>query len=303
MRSSRYRFGQFEFDVEPPVLRRNGAVVRLQAQPKQVLACLVTNAGRVVSREELIKEIWGEGTFVDFERGLNFCISQIRSALKDEATDPKYIRTIAKQGYQFIAPVEEHCDFAVAASPAAQSSEMGRSRWGKISAIAILSMILVLAFIFWKRSTASAHERPTVAVVRFDNETQNPDLNRLSDGLSDVLVERLTSLSNGRYGVIGNALILRAPREQRNLETISSSLHAKYIVLGQLQASGSQTRLLVHLIRMPEQTHIWVARIDRASFDPVELDKVVDQKVGSDFARQIASDLASEKTAQHGAIY
>lgn len=303
MPSFRFRFGQFEFDVESALLRRNGAVVHLQAQPKQVLACLLTNAGRVVSREELIKEIWGEGTFVDFERGLNFCISQIRSALKDEATDPKYIRTIAKQGYQFIAPVEEYCDFAVAASPATQSSEMVLSRWAKISAIAILSLILVLAFIYWKRSTASAHERPTVAIARFDNETQNPDLNGLGDELSDIIVERLTALSNGRYGVIGNALLLRAPRDQRNLDTISSSLHAKYIVLGQLQASGSQTRVLVHLIRMPEQTHIWVARIDRASFDPLELDQVVDQKVGPDLARRIASDLALEKTAQHGAIY
>jgi DNA-binding winged helix-turn-helix (wHTH) protein len=85
MTCSSYRFGPFEFDIEKLELRRQGAIVNLQSQPGRVLAYLVQNAGRTVSREELRKVIWGDETFVDFERGLNFCISQLRSAINDDS--------------------------------------------------------------------------------------------------------------------------------------------------------------------------------------------------------------------------
>src|SRR5215467_15826365 len=106
MSAEKYRFGLYEFDATKLELRREGVLVRLQAQPAQVLACLLERAGEVVTREELRKRVWADGTFVDFDAGLNFCISQLRSALQDEVAQPVYIRTIQKSGYQFIAPAE-----------------------------------------------------------------------------------------------------------------------------------------------------------------------------------------------------
>ena len=103
---ARVRFGLFEFDLSTRELRRAGVPVHLQSQPAQVLACLIQNAGRIVSRDELRQAIWGSATFVDFDRGLNFCVAQIRSALADDANSPTYIRTIPKSGYQLIAPLE-----------------------------------------------------------------------------------------------------------------------------------------------------------------------------------------------------
>jgi DNA-binding winged helix-turn-helix (wHTH) protein len=100
----RYRFGLFEFDDSELVLRREQAIMRLQSQPARVLACLINNRERVVSREELRRCLWGDSTFVDFNGGLNFCIAQVRSALGDDPSNPRYIRTIPKLGYQFIAP-------------------------------------------------------------------------------------------------------------------------------------------------------------------------------------------------------
>src|SRR5215469_12901253 len=99
-----YRFGLFEFDAGTRELRRDGVLVRLQAQPALVLASLVAHAGEVVSRDELHQVVWHADTFVDFERGLNFCVAQIRAALDDDASVPRFIRTIPKRGYQFIAP-------------------------------------------------------------------------------------------------------------------------------------------------------------------------------------------------------
>jgi DNA-binding winged helix-turn-helix (wHTH) protein len=104
MDSPRFRFGLFEFDSATRELHREGLLIRLQFQPALVLATLIERHGQVVSREDLHQTLWGGETFVDFERGLNFCISQIRAALNDDSTEPTFIRTIPKHGYQFIAP-------------------------------------------------------------------------------------------------------------------------------------------------------------------------------------------------------
>ena len=99
------RFGAFELDLEAQQLRKAGVLVRLQPQPFKVLAVLVGRAGQVVSREDLRRELWGDETFVDFEQGLNFCIRQIRVMLGDEAQAPRYVETIPRRGYRFIAQV------------------------------------------------------------------------------------------------------------------------------------------------------------------------------------------------------
>src|SRR4029450_3554639 len=101
----RVTFGVFEFDPASGELTRSGTPVRLQPQPARVLALLTERAGSVVSRDELRQNIWADGTFVDFERGLNFCIAQIRSALGDDADSPRFVETLPRRGYRFIAPI------------------------------------------------------------------------------------------------------------------------------------------------------------------------------------------------------
>ena len=267
------RFGPFDFDPATLDLRREGVDVHLQNQPKQVLACLVRNASRTVSREELRKAVWGDETFVDFDRGLNFCITQIRTALGDDAAQPTFIRTVARQGYQFIAPVE--------------SLQARRSTsWRLVTASVAFVVLAGVAF-----AVLHAHAKgvPVVAVVRFDNETGDPDMTRFSDGLTDNFVERLTTFGGGRYLVIGNAEILRRPREARNLNAIAASLKANFVILGQVQAYRGQTRILVHLIHMPEQTHVSVARLDRALTNPLAVEAEAAQKVAASFSQRVVN--------------
>ena len=102
----RMRFGLFEADLGRRELLKDGMPVRLSTQPFKALTLLARRAGQVVTREELRREIWGDETFVDFEGGLNFCIKQVRRALGDDATSPRFIRTLPRQGYSFIAPVQ-----------------------------------------------------------------------------------------------------------------------------------------------------------------------------------------------------
>lgn len=102
---ARRRFGDFQIDSGARKLFRDGQLVKIQPQPLRVLEALVQRPGEIVSREELRAFIWGEATFVEFDQGLNYCIRQIRLALRDDAFDPRYLETLPKQGYRFIAPV------------------------------------------------------------------------------------------------------------------------------------------------------------------------------------------------------
>jgi DNA-binding winged helix-turn-helix (wHTH) protein/TolB-like protein len=279
MESGRFRFGLFEFNAASQELRREGVLVHLQSQPAQVLACLIQHAGQVVSREDLRKVLWGDDTFVDFDRGLNFCISQIRSALRDDSAVPSYIRTIPKLGYRFIAPVEW-----VSGEKQVEARVRWSARTVQLTCGAGILAVLTLAAGYKLWQGKRAMRPPIVAVLRFDNETGDPDLSRFSDGLTDSVVEQLTFRSHDRYRVIGNAQILRGPRAQRDLNSVAVTLNAAYVVLGQVQRNGREIRILVHLIRLPDQTHIWVVRRDGSLADPLRVESDVAQEIANEFS-------------------
>lgn len=100
-----YRFGEFAFDTSSGELRREGYRVRLRPQPSAMLECLLRHRGEVVSREELRRVLWPDGTFVHFDHGLNSCIKQVRAALSDQRGAPRYLETIPRRGYRFIGAV------------------------------------------------------------------------------------------------------------------------------------------------------------------------------------------------------
>jgi TolB-like protein/DNA-binding winged helix-turn-helix (wHTH) protein len=313
MESRRYRFGLFEFDGAAGGLRRDGELVRLQGQPALALGCLLDNAGRVVTREELQKAIWGDETHVDFERGLNFCIGQLRAALEDDADTPRYVRTIPRRGYQFIGEAEVAGELEAATEKGGAGERAGGQLGAQASGIpgespiflprvafACLMLLLLAASLaagYWLHARAVGKKVPTVAVLRFDNETADPTVTRFSDGLTDSVVERLTAVSEGRYDVIGNAAILRLPREQRDLQAIAASLGANYVVLGQVQSNGAQTRILAHLIRLPDQKHLWVVRTDRQVADPLALEAEIAQQVAAEFAPRVERDAGERAQA------
>jgi DNA-binding winged helix-turn-helix (wHTH) protein len=122
------RFGVFEFDGDSGELRKNGRTVALEPQPAKALALLLARAGEVISREELRDQVWGKDTHVDFDRGLAYCVSQVRSALGDSGENPRFVQTIPKKGFKFIAPVERAGTHA--ARPRASLSTVRRLETG-----------------------------------------------------------------------------------------------------------------------------------------------------------------------------
>src|SRR5207244_3615052 len=133
------RFGVFEVDLPAGRIRRNGLRVHLQDQPFRVLAMLLERPGEVVTREDLRARLWPSDTFVDFDHGLNAAVKRLRDALGDSAENPRFVETLARRGYRFLAPVElpgkappagklDRCKKAVAATSTGRASRQGASR-------------------------------------------------------------------------------------------------------------------------------------------------------------------------------
>jgi DNA-binding winged helix-turn-helix (wHTH) protein/TolB-like protein len=291
-----YRFGVFEFESDSGELRKSGRSVALEPQPARALALLLARADQLVTREELKDTIWGKDTHVDFDRGLAYCISEIRTALGDAGDSPRFVQTIPKKGYRFIAPV--HLPVPVIETPEAPAIEQTapvrptRYEWlSRPMVLALVAAVLLCAGVaagIALRSWESS-DRIVVAVSVFDNETGRIEYDRLVAGLSDVLVTRLTELAPDRIAVVGNAAVLRQPRNIRNLKAVAAGVQADYLLLGQLQQADAGLRFITHVIRLNDETHLKANRLSFPDGDLTELEP----KVLAEFERAVHQHLLS----------
>jgi DNA-binding winged helix-turn-helix (wHTH) protein len=140
-----YRFGQYEADAAAGELRKRGVKLRLQEQPFQILVALLERPGQVVTREDLVKRLWPDGTFVDFDHSLNTAIAKLRDALDDSASNPRFVETLAKRGYRFIAPIASGDTGGGATAPAADT-DLPRAPRLVARGLLVLIQVMYLAF-------------------------------------------------------------------------------------------------------------------------------------------------------------
>jgi DNA-binding winged helix-turn-helix (wHTH) protein/TolB-like protein len=288
-----YRFGLFEFDPAAGELRRQGRLVRLEPQPAKALALLVAHPGEVISRERLRAHVWEAGTHVDFDRGLAYCLGQVRTALGDSAENPRFVETLPRRGVRFIAPVQVGSDAPpredpgraapLASVPTPAPATLSPRGWIAVAALAVL----VAAGVTWTAWARLAPERPRVAVAVFDNETGRVEFDRLAHTAADIMVERLAALGTQRVGVIGNTPTLRVPRAQRDPAAVRRETGAGYVVLGQVQDDDAGVRLVVHLIRLDDATHLWVTRLARAASDLSDIQDVAADRLAEAVRRHV----------------
>jgi len=291
--SDNVHFGPFTFELESGALSKHGSAVRLQPQPARVLAALLRSAGDVVSREGLRQELWPTGTYVDFERGLNFAVAHIRSALGDSAERPVYIETLPKRGYRFIAPVTRVSDAPVQppepaplpGEPVVAANRRLVPAWAAlVMGVATVAVLAAVAFA-WEEYRS----RPIrVAVVSFDNETGQDTLDEVAVAIADQTVVRLATPERlARLSVVGNSAALRRPRDFRDIKEIGRAVDVRYVVLAQMKIDASKVRLIAHLIRVSDEAHVWANSYDRGAF-------TLDAQ--SEIAEAIASAVSNELT-------
>jgi DNA-binding winged helix-turn-helix (wHTH) protein/TolB-like protein len=282
-----YRFGVFEFDATAGVLTRAGRTVALEPQPARGLTLLLSRAGEIVTREELRAELWSADTHVDFDRGLAYSVGQLRTALGDAASNPRFVQTLPKRGFRFVAPVtavtplpapsrtpspapSPTTEAAVAAVTDSTHPEKPASPRSTPALFAMAAAVVALATAGWGLIHRDPAPRSIVAVAVFDNESGDPSHERAVAGLSDVIVERLTAIGPARIGVNGNAHVLREPRAARDLRAVVQDTRAAFLISGQLQNRDGHLSLLMQLIRLDDGTHVWVQRVSRPAGDRLD---------------------------------
>src|SRR5260370_21524220 len=216
------RFGTFELDVRNNELRGAGVLIKLSPQSLRVLRFLAENAGRICTREEIQEEIWGNEVYVDFDRGLNVCIAQIRSALNDDSEAPRFIQTVPRRGYKFVAPVEQTPTPVAADKPPQRSSRSLLPMW-------IGGLVLVCAgTAAWLWRPRPVEQRTMLAVLPFENLTQVADDGQVIDGLADELITQFGTIQPQRLGVIGRTSDLRFSGRNPGLPQIRRDRSVEY---------------------------------------------------------------------------
>jgi DNA-binding winged helix-turn-helix (wHTH) protein/TolB-like protein len=261
-----YRFGVFTFDDRAGMLTRGDRAVPLEPQPARALTLLLSRAGDVVSREELRAHLWGDETHVDVDRGLAYCIGQLRAALGDSGDNPRFVQTLPRRGFSFIAPV----DTGTANDQRPMANAANRSVRAALLLGTAAVFLIVAGGGWWAASRGRSPERPIVAVAMFENLTGDASRDPVIAALADVIVERLTTLSPARIGVNGNSSVLQRPRADRDPRAVARDTHASFLVSGSLTRKDGRLSLLIQLIRLDDGTHVWVQRVSRPPNDRLE---------------------------------
>jgi len=256
----RVSFGVFDMDLQSGELRKHGLRIRLQRQPFEVLALLIERAGDVVSREELQQKLWPANTFVDFDHGLNKAINKIRDALGDSADTPRFVETVARRGYRFVADVKVSAPASVTPSnPAVDSAappEPRGRRWNWVAA-AILAVVFATGALAWVlRSVTRAQPAiRSLAVLPLESLSSDPSQDYFADGMTDELITELGRISALR--VISRTSVMAYKHTRKPLREIARELNVDAVVEGTVLRSGDVVRITAQLIDGTSDRHLW----------------------------------------------
>jgi DNA-binding winged helix-turn-helix (wHTH) protein len=253
------RFGVFEVDVRTGELRKNGVQIRLQEQPFQVLAALLERPGELVAREELRKRLWPADTFVDFDNSVNAAVNRLREALSDSAENPRFVQTLPRRGYRFIAPVDTAHAVAPGTStsplsvqdvvPGVRATRFPRHSWFWISA-AVIVVLLALGAYRWKVGRLASSAPPgsirSIAVLPLNNLTGDPAQNDFVDGLTDLLTTEVAQISSLR--VISRTSAMHYKGTAKPLPEVARELNVDAVVEGAVAGPSDHVRVTAQLI-------------------------------------------------------
>ncbi len=289
------RFADFELDTRVYELRKSGLPIHLQPQPCRVLALLASHPGRVFTREEIQREIWGEHTYVDFEQGLNVSIRQIRAALNDDPEKPRFVETLSRRGYRFLAKIEAGPSSA-SVRPVTPTPQVLRTaewthkrRWVALGVVALAAFIAAITLLVRVRSpagsTASAHIR-SIAVLPLENLSGDPGQDYFVEGMHEALITELSKIS--ALKVISRASTMRYKGTEKPLPQVARELSVDGVVEGSVLRDGDQVRITVRLVHGSTNRYLWGENYQR------ELRRIL--ALQSEVARAIAWEIQVKVT-------
>lgn len=267
------RFESFELDVRSRELRNGQNLIRLQEQPFEILRLMLERPGDVVTREELAKRLWPNGTFVDFEHSLNAAVKRLRAALGDDADHPRFVETLPRRGYRFIA--------ALGAGPTIAMPPM------------------------------APDYKVRLAVMPFANLSGDPSQEYFSDGLTEEMSLQLGRLGRGRIGVISRSSASVFKGSGRRAREIGELLRADYLLEGGVRREADRVRITAQLVETSSEAHLWTDVYERDLTDCLTVQAEVAARIAQSLAVELlpeqpiqpSHDAASYQTYLKGRYY
>src|SRR6267378_2496583 len=278
------RFGIFEVDLNALELRKHGLRLKLPEQPFQILALLLERPGEIITRDELRNRLWQTDTFVDFDHGLNNAVMRLREVLGDSSDNPRFVETIPRRGYRFIAHVDEFFPTPPAAAvreaganqiatltPVAQSESADappvgnsllitqrRVAVGMVGLLVILIAGVIATRYFTARNSSSllaGKQTTSLVVLPLENLSGDQEQDYFADGMTDELIANLAKIRSLR--VISRATAMAYKHTRKPLSEIANELHVDAVVEGTVLRVDKRVRITAELVQVSTDHHLW----------------------------------------------
>jgi TolB-like protein/DNA-binding winged helix-turn-helix (wHTH) protein/Tfp pilus assembly protein PilF len=283
------RFGLFEVDLDSKELRKKGLRLKLQDQPLNLLRILLEHPGTLVTRDELHRRLWKPGTFVEFDHSLNTAMMRLREVLGDPSDNPRFIETVPRKGYRFIAPVHDaeneelkqkqiryplatpnapdQTELNVAVAPPQSESTkvlpirlIRRVSLSRAIAAGLVVVLFIVAILFlFRRSLGfvapETQQITSIAVLPMENLSGDSNQDYFADGMTDELIASLARISSLR--VVSRTTAMDYKGTHESLEKIAHELHVDAIVEGTVLRSGDRVRITAELVQVSTDRHLW----------------------------------------------
>ncbi len=315
------RFGVFEADMEAGELRKHGLRLKLSEQPFQILAMLVARPGEVVSREVLRERLWPSDTFVDFDHGLNNAVMRLREVLGDSSDHPRFIETLPRRGYRFIAPVELKNTSTENASPesvaieksvgtpevaarngpgnSAVSQKVVDSQHARRFSLPRIAMLAAAVLVgsalisgitvhYVNASKGKANRSSSLVVLPLENLSGDREQDYFADGMTDDLIANLAKIHSLR--VISRSTAMAYKGTHKPLPQIATELNVDAVVEGTVMRVGNRVRITAELVQVSTDQHLWADTYESPIGDVLALQN----RVSSAIVDEIRINLTKE---------
>jgi len=311
------RFGVFEADLEAGELRKHGLRLKLPEQPFQILSMLLARPGEIVSREELRERLWPSDTFVDFDHGLNNAVMRLREVLGDSSDHPRFIETLPRRGYRFIAPVERKSESANGAAraesgtsrAAAGVAEAGQAavpatvvvpaqgrfsipRIALLAAAVLAGSVLISAIAVHYVRGVDAKGKGTrsnsLVVLPLENLSGDKEQDYFADGMTDDLIANLAKIRSLR--VVSRSTAMAYKGTHKPVSQIAAELNVDAVVEGTVMRVGNRVRITAELVQVSTDQHLWADTYESPIGDVLALQN----RVSSAIVDEIRINLTKE---------
>jgi len=316
------RFGVFEVDLDAAELRKHGLRLKLPEQPFQILAMLLERPGDIVTREELRNRLWQTDTFVDFDHGVNNAVMRLREVLGDSSDNPRFVETLPRRGYRFIAHIDElswsppssvaqdsKTEKIVDSAPQAQSAEaavLPPIRRRQRLMVASLGVVALIAAGFAWRYVATLHTSRTnikqttsVVVLPLENLSGDREQDYFADGMTDELIASLAKIRSLR--VISRSTAMAYKHTRKPLSELANELHVDAVVEGTVLRVGNRVRITAELVQVSTDHHLWADTYESELGDVLALQNRVSSAIVSEI-RVNLSPQDRERLARNPAV-